>query len=78
MEPVLKMELADQKIARFLSELNRLMFEYDLLLNGNAGINVRKIPKEFKGYMAEKWHHGDGYDLREINLKLIYPQLPQD
>jgi len=76
MQTIPKPELADQNISLFLSELNQLIFKYNLLLKGNAGINVRKIPKDFKGYMAEKWNQGDGYDLREINLKLIYPNPP--
>ena len=76
MQKALKRELTDQKVARFLSDLNRLMFKHRLLLNGNAGVNIRQISKEFKGYMAQKWSHGEGYDLREINLKLLYPVPP--
>lgn len=66
----------DSKIARFLADLNRLMIEHDILINGNAGINIKRMPEKFKGYMAEKWANGEGFDLRPINKKLIYPLDP--
>lgn len=66
----------DQSIARFLSDLNELMKKHDLLVVGNAGINIRRMPRDFNGYMAEKWAGGDGFDLRQINKKLIYPETP--
>ena len=63
----------DQKIATFLSELNDLMQIHQILIHGNAGVNIRKLPEGFKGYMAAKWINGNGYDLKEINRTLVYP-----
>ena len=69
-------ELKDKYIANFLAELNELMFKHGFLINGNAGVHVRRLPEDFKGYMAEKWVNGDGFDLRQINKKLVYPSDP--
>lgn len=66
----------DSKIALFLTDLNNLMVEHDILINGNAGINIKTMPDRFKGYMAEKWVNGEGFDLRPINKKLVYPHDP--
>ena len=74
MNQAMKLELTDKRIARFLCELNELMQKHHLLLNRNAGVNVRTISGDFKGYMAEKWSNGKGYDLRGINKRLIYPE----
>ena len=71
-----KQELNDQSIARFLADLNEVMKKHSLLVVGNAGINIRRLPLDFNGYMAEKWTAGDGFDLRQINKKLIYPENP--
>lgn len=71
-----KEEISEKSIARFLGEFNELMERHNLLVVGNAGINIRKMPKNFNGYMAEKWGGGDGFDLRQINKKLIYPEPP--
>ncbi|KMP10329.1 hypothetical protein UR09_06560 [Candidatus Nitromaritima sp. SCGC AAA799-A02] len=71
-----KEELSEKAIAQFLADLNELMSRHNLLVVGNAGINIRRLPKNFHGYMAEKWAGGDGFDLRQINKKLIYPASP--
>ncbi len=70
-----KEEISEKSIALFLGDLNALMEKHNLLVVGNAGINIRKMPKNFNGYMAEKWAGGEGFDLRQINKKLIYPEV---
>ena len=74
MNQAMKLELPDKRIARFLCELNELMQKHHLLLNSNAGVNVRTMSGDFKSYMAEKWRKGEGYALRGINKRLIYPE----